>query len=95
MLGKSEIVPYKPEFPGLLEDYLKQIKDSIKRNLHHDHRRHLFVDFLRKGFDIDPLEIELEKKIQVTKIRGYIDAFFKTTIFEFKCDCIRSALLRN
>lgn len=86
MLNQSEIVPYKPEFPEFLDDYLKQIKDSIKRNLHHDHRRHLFVDFLRKGFDVDPLDIELEKKVKVTKINGYIDAFFKNTIFEFKSD---------
>jgi hypothetical protein len=36
------------------------------------------------GFDLDPVEVELEKKVKAAKVRGNIDAFFKSTIFEFK-----------
>lgn len=83
---KEQLDPYKTDFPDILDEYIKQIKDAIKRNKHHDYRRHLFIDFLRKGFDIEPAEIDIEKKIKCASVRGNIDAFFKNTIFEFKCD---------
>lgn len=78
--------PYNKNFPEYFLDYIKQISEAKKQNKHHDHRRHLFINFLRNGFDIDPEEIDIEKKITVAKIRGRIDAFFKSVIFEFKTD---------
>lgn len=78
------VLPYDKDFPQHLSEYVEQVKDAIKTNRHHDHRRHLFINFLRLGFDIDPIEVELEKKIKVAQVRGNIDAFFKSTIFEFK-----------
>jgi hypothetical protein len=32
---------------------------------HHDTRRHLFLNFLRESFNVDPVEVELERKIKV------------------------------
>lgn len=83
------IHPYKNEFPAYLTEYMGEIKEAIKTKAHHDNRRHLFINFLRLGFDIDPVEIQLEKKIKVAEVRGRIDAFFKSAIFEFKTDLER------
>jgi hypothetical protein len=80
----KNILPYDEMFPQCLSEYVEQIKEAISKKQHHDHRRHLFLNFLRLGFGIDPVEIELEKKLKVAQVRGNIDAFFKSTIFEFK-----------
>ncbi len=80
----QEVKPYKPEFPDILSSYLEQIEEAIKKNKHHDYRRHLFLNFLRQGFDVDPVEIVLEEKIKAAEVRGRIDALFRTAIFEFK-----------
>ncbi len=71
-------------FPDALTLYLKSIKDAIRRKSHHDQRRHLFLDFLRRGFDIEAAEFELEHKVKVAEVRGRIDALLKSAIFEFK-----------
>lgn len=83
------IFPYKDDFPDHLASYIDQIVEVIRNNRHHDQRRQLFINFLRQGFDVDPVEVELEKKIKVAKVKGRIDAFFKATIFEFKTDLER------
>jgi len=80
----KSILPYNDSFPQYLSEYVEQIKEAITKKQHHDHRRHLFLNFLHLGFDIDPVEVELEKKIKVAQVKGNIDLFFKTTIFEFK-----------
>lgn len=82
----KSVFPFISEFPRYLTDYIEQATEAIKKKKHHDYRRHLFVNFLRLGFEIDPVEIEIEKKIKVAEVRGRIDAFFKATIFEFKTD---------
>ncbi len=76
-------------FKGLLIAYHAQISDAIRRNAHHDHRRALLIEFLRKTFDIEIDEIELELKIKVAEARGRIDAFYKFVIFEVKVDLDR------
>jgi len=81
-----DILPYKKDFPKYLSDYCCQITAAIRDKKHHDYRRHLFINFLRLGFDIDPTEVEIEKKVKVAEIKGRMDAFFKATIFEFKTD---------
>ena len=80
----KNILPYDKNFPQYLTEYIEQIKDAISKKQHHDQRRQLFVNFLRLGFDIDPVDVELEKKLKAAEVRGNIDAFFKSTIFEFK-----------
>lgn len=80
----KSVLPYTENFPRYLSEYVEQIKEAISQKQHHDHRRHLFVNFLREGFGVDPVEIELEKKVIVAQVKGNIDAFFKSTIFEFK-----------
>lgn len=54
--------------------------------MHHDTRRHLFLNFLRVAFGIDPLEIELEHKLKVGELRGRIDALYRHVIVEVKTD---------
>ncbi len=44
------------------------------------------MDFLRKSFDIEVSEIELELKIKAAEARGRIDAFYKFVIFDIKTD---------
>jgi hypothetical protein len=73
-----------PNFKGLLVEYHSLISDAVRRHAHHDHRRALLIDFLRKTFGIEVDEIELEKKIKVAEARGRIDAFYKFVIFEVK-----------
>ena len=76
-------------FPTLLTVYHAQISDAIRKNSHHDHRRALLMDFLRKSFGIEVDEVELEKKIKVAEARGRIDAFYKYVISEVKIDLER------
>jgi len=86
MRSETEIVPYDRRFPGLLRDYLEQIKDAVKRKKHHDQRRSLFMSFLRKAFGVEPEEVVLEEKVKADEVRGRIDALYKYVIFEFKTD---------
>jgi hypothetical protein len=79
-------------FPELAIAYHSQITDAVRRNAHHDQRRALLVEFLRKAFGIEIDEIELEKKIRVAEARGRIDAFYKYVIFEVKVDIERERL---
>src|ERR1700730_3729512 len=76
-------------FPGFLSSYYSKITDAIRKHSHHDHRRALLIDFLRKSFSIEIDEIELELKIKVAEARGRIDAFYKFVIFELKIDLER------
>jgi len=77
---------FPEKFPELLATYCSQIADAIARKSHHDHRRSLLIDFLRKTFDIEVDEIELEKKVRAAEARGRIDAFYKSVIIEVKVD---------
>ena len=73
-------------FPELLAAYCAQIAEAIEKGSHHDHRRAILIDFLRKTFDIEVDEIELEKKVKAAEARGLIDAFYKYVILEVKVD---------
>lgn len=77
-------MPYSDTFVEALANYSEQIYDAERKNKHHDHRRNLFINFLREGFGLDPVEIELEKKIKAHSVRGRIDAFFRQLIIEVK-----------
>ena len=80
---------FPSKFPDLLGTYYSQITDAIQKHSHHDHRRALLMDFLRKTFDIEVDEIELEKKVKAAEARGRIDVFYKYVIFEIKIDLER------
>ena len=63
------------QFPLPWSAYVRlhsRISDAILKNSHHDHRRALLMDFLRKSFGIEVDEVELEKKIKVAEARGRI-----------------------
>src|SRR5258706_16031162 len=79
-------LPSPPKFPALLKDYCEQIGEKIRANAHHDTRRHLFLNFLREAFGIDPVEVELEHKLKVGELRGRIDALYRHVIVEVKTD---------
>jgi len=89
MFDEPLLKPYPESFPAHLEDYCRQIAAAKAAKSHHDQRRALFMDFLRKGFSVEAAEVELEQKIKVAQVRGFIDALYHTTIFEFKTDVER------
>jgi hypothetical protein len=80
----KEIPPFPPLFPDQLASYYEQAVAAAKK--HHDTRRHLFLNFLRESFNVDPVEVELERKIKVGEVRGRIDALFRHIIVEVKSD---------
>lgn len=77
-----EIPPFPPLFPDQLASYYEQASVAAKK--HHDTRRHLFLNFLRESFNVDPVEIELERRVKVGELRGRIDALFRHIIIEVK-----------
>lgn len=77
---------FPDQFPELLVAYCAQIADAIEKESHHDHRGALLIDFLRKAFDIEVDEIELEKKVKAAEARGLIDALYTFVIVEVKID---------
>ena len=80
------VLPYPRTFPALLKDYCEQMGSAIRAEQHHDTRRHLFLNFLREAFGIDPVEVELEHKLKVGELRGRIDALYRHIIVEVKTD---------
>src|SRR5579875_3865722 len=83
------IVSLPGRFTEYLQDYCEQAKAAIKANKHHDQRRALLMDFLRKAFGIQVEEVDLEHKVKAAEARGRIDAFYKFVIFEIKTDLER------
>jgi hypothetical protein len=78
------IIPLPDRFTEYLQDYCHQAFDAIKEEKHHDQRRALLMDFLRKAFGIEVTEIDLEHKVKAASARGRIDAFYRFVIFEVK-----------
>lgn len=89
-----------PQFEANFARYLEQAKQARDQNQHHDHRRQLFLAFLKDAFAIPQADVEIEKYIQIAnrqvpaaglaRIRkGWIDAIFNDLIFEFKRDLKR------
>ena len=86
-----------PQFDAHFATYLEQAKQARDQNQHHDHRRQLFLAFLKDAFGIQQDDVEIEKYIQIAnqqvpvrgiaRVRkGWIDAIFRDLIFEFKRD---------
>jgi hypothetical protein len=80
------VSPFPKNFPEKLASYCEQINEAIRGNKHHDTRRHLFLNFLREAFKIDPVDVELESKITAGELRGRIDALYRHIIVEVKRD---------
>jgi type I restriction-modification system DNA methylase subunit len=80
------IVPLPDRFQDFLQDYCQQALAAIKAGKHHDQRRALLMDFLRKAFDVEVTEVDLEHKVKAASARGRIDAFYRYVIFEVKTD---------
>ncbi len=86
---RQSVIPIPDRFAEYLQDYCEHAKDAVNRKKHHDQRRALFMDFLRKAFNIQVDEVELEHKVKAASARGRIDAFYRFVIFEFKTDLER------
>lgn len=80
------IIPLPERFTDYLRDYCQQAEAAIAERKHHDQRRALLMDFLRKAFGIEVTEVDLEHKIKGISARGFIDAFYRFVIFEVKTD---------
>jgi hypothetical protein len=85
----QSIVPLPKNFAEYLESYCEQTSAAIKDQKHHDFRRALLIDFLRKSFGIEVNEVDLEHKVKAASARGLIDAFYRFVILEVKSDLER------
>jgi hypothetical protein len=74
------------EFKVYFQEYLATIEEAKQKKAHHDQLRNIFVGFLSKAFGVKYDEVELEKGVQIAKVKGYIDALYQDVIFEFKRD---------
>ena len=74
------------EFQQYFQEYLANIEEARQKKAHHDQLRSIFVGFLSKAFGVKYDEIELEKGVQIAKVKGYIDALYQDVVFEFKRD---------
>jgi hypothetical protein len=86
-----------PAFEAALARYVERAREARDHNQHHDHRRQLFLGFLRDAFGIGSGDVTVEQYIQIAGKRasadgiarvrkGWIDAVFRDLIFEFKRD---------
>jgi len=73
-------------FQTNLNNYLTTIRDAKSKGSSHDYLRQIFIDFARNNFKVNPTDVDLEKGIKGTKIRGSIDALYQDIVFEFKRD---------
>ena len=73
-------------FQSYFQNYLSAIREAKNKGASHDYLRSVFIDFARKSFHVDPIDVELEKGIKGTTLRGSIDALYQDIVFEFKRD---------
>ncbi len=74
------------EFQVYFQEYLASIEEAKQKKAHHDQLRNIFMGFLDKAFGVKYTEVELEKNVKFSEVRGYIDALYQDIIFEFKRD---------
>lgn len=74
--------PFQTHFEG----YLSNIREARGKGASHDYLRQVFVEFARKSFGVDPIDVELEREVTGTKLRSSIDALYQDIVFEFKRD---------
>jgi hypothetical protein len=73
-------------FQSHFQNYLSAIRRAKGGGASHDYLRSIFIDFASKSFNVDTVEVELEKGVKGTKLRGSIDALYQDIVFEFKRD---------
>ncbi|MBI2916763.1 MAG: restriction endonuclease subunit M [Chloroflexi bacterium] len=73
-------------FAVQLDRYLTAIREARTRGASHDYLRQVFIDFAKGSFGVDPMEVDLERGIKGTRLRGSIDALYQDIVFEFKRD---------
>jgi len=73
-------------FQSYFDDYLSAIREAKDKGASHDYVRQVFIEFARKSFKVDPVDVELERGIRGAKLRGSIDALYQDIVFEFKRD---------
>lgn len=76
----------QPQFETYFNEYRASIEEAKAKKAHHDQLRSIFLGFLNKAFGVKYDELELEKGVQIAKVKGYIDALYQDVIFEFKRD---------
>ena len=64
-------------FENYFNDYLSAIREARSRGASHDYLRSVFIDFARKSFNVDPIDVELEKGIKGATLRGSIDVLYQ------------------
>ena len=57
-------------FQSYFQNYLLAIRKVKKEGISHDYIRSVFIDFARKSFSVDPVDVELEKGIKGATLRG-------------------------
>ncbi len=72
------------DFVKALADYVPAMKEAHRRDQHHDQRRAILIEFLRRGFRIAVEEIELERGLRGAQVKGYIDALYRSLVIEVK-----------
>ena len=50
-------------FQSYFDDYLSATREAKGRGASHDYLRQIFIEFARKSFGVDPIDVELEKGI--------------------------------
>jgi len=73
-------------FESHFKDYLAHIREAKAKGASHDYLRSIVIDLARKSFNVDPVDIELEKGIKGATLRGSIDALYQDIVYEFKRD---------
>ena len=73
-------------FQSQFEGYLSAVREARDKGASHDYLRQVLIEFARKSFRVNPTDVELEKWIKGTKLRGNIDALYQDIVFEFKRD---------
>ncbi len=81
------------QFEQCFQTYLNNAKYARDHDQHHDHRRNLFLEFLKDAFGIGLADVQTEQFIRLDMRRhGWIDALFRYVLFEFKRDLERERL---
>jgi hypothetical protein len=73
-------------FESHFKDYLSNIREAKSKGASHDYIRQVFIEFARRSFNVNPRDVDLEKGIKGTTLRGSIDALYRDIVFEFKRD---------
>lgn len=69
-------------FQAHYERYLSAIREARSKGASHDYLRQVFIDFAKGSFGVDPLEVDLERGLKGTRLRGSIDALYQDIVFE-------------